>query len=301
MVNHKTSVNLTFTIVLVSLLFLVTCDQTGKRVSIRFKFQPGLTLTYEQVTSGLIQVHDRTSGKLFKDEFAKTTMDIEYYVRQILEDSTAEIVESKKWRSRSDSRLDSNRSDSVIERMKQSPQIIKYLKPSGKLVDAEYVSDTARRNLEYLKEYYKQGFPEFPAGDIGQGHSWSQTTTVVLPDGPVEASTTYTVKSFARERGYDCVVIEYEGISIIPLSAYSSEKEDLVAGVDNIVSKGHLYFAYKEGVMVLARERWVLDSDRTVIKNEADTVNGYEAGDTVLINIGIEYDVDYYLTGMEIK
>ena len=298
--NRLTAIVLTIAVALAATLLLATCDQTGKRVTVRYKFQPGMKMTYQQVTRGLVKERDMTLDTLTHDALAEETMDIEYYVRRLLDDSTAEIVESITWKSKSENRLDSSTYDTVLKEPQKSPQIIKYMKPNGRIVDMEYVSDTVRGKMEYLKEYYKQGFPVFPEGGIGQGHTWSQTTTVVLPDGPMEASTTYTIKSFARERGYDCVVIEYDGVSIIPLPVCRSEEEyDILGGVDNITSKGHMYFAYKEGIVVLLRERWILDSDRTIVRKKAHTLFNYEPGDTVDINIAIEYDVDYHLTGLE--
>jgi hypothetical protein len=35
------------------------------------------------------------------------------------------------------------------------------------------------------------GQPVFPTGELAQGYSWTQSTKVILPDGPIEASTTY--------------------------------------------------------------------------------------------------------------
>jgi len=297
--KRLTAVCLTFAAILSVALVFGSCDQAGKKVTIRYKFQPNMKMSYQQITRGLVKVRDINQDKLTHDESAETTMDIEYFVRRLLEDSTAEVIDSKTYTSSWTDRLDSTATDSIHSKTKESPQVVKYMQPNGRLVDMKFASDTARGNLDYLKEYYKQGFPVFPDGPVGQGHSWTQTTTVVLPDGQMEASTTYTIKSFARERGYDCVVIEYDGVSIIPLPEYDAERHTLISGVDNIQSKGHMYFAYKEGVMVLAKERWLMDSDRTKVLKEADTVMGYQPGDTVRLNIAIEYDVDYYLQKLE--
>ena len=297
--KRLTAVFLILTASLGATLALTSCDQTGKKVTIRYKFQPDMTMHYRQITRGLIRVRDIGRDKLTHDESAENTMDIEYFVRRILEDSTAEVIDTKTYTSQWKNQLDTTGSDSTMSKTKKSPQLVKYIQPNGRLVDMEYVSDTAKGSLDYSKEYYKQGFPVFPDGPVGQGHSWTQSTTVVLPDGPMEASTTYTIRSFARERGYDCVVIEYDGVSIIPLPEYDKEDYLLISGVDNIRSKGHMYFAYKEGVMVLAKERWIMDSDRTEVLKKADTVQGYQAGDTVHVNVAIEYDVDYYLQKLE--
>jgi hypothetical protein len=279
---------------IVSLVFNA-CDQGTKKVNIRFKFQPEMRLEYQQITKGLVKVYDLDRDTLVTDEFAENTMDLEYLVRRILEDSTAEIIDTRKLHVVYRNRLDSLSADSVMEKSKEPTQLIRYVKPNGALIDMEFASDTARGNIDYYKEYYKQGWPVFPSGEVSQGHSWTQTTTVVLPDGPAEASTTYTVKSFARERGYDCVVIEYDGTLIIPLPGHSGEKYDVIGGVDHIVSKGHMYFAYQQGAVVLLKERWILDSERTKVFKVVDSTYGYGPGDTAHYNVAIEYDVDYSL------
>jgi hypothetical protein len=46
------------------------------------------------------------------------------------------------------------------------------------------------------------------------------------------------------------------------------------------------------------KERWLLQSDRTISRIVADTVNGYAAGDTIPMHVDLEYDVDYYLTNV---
>ncbi len=297
--NRSAAVLLIFCAVLSAGFVLVTCDQDTKKVALRFKFQPGMALTYQRVLRGLVQVTDRNRDVVLRNDFAETTADIDYRVRRILEDSTAEIIDSKKWQFKTTSRLDSIPSDTAARERERNDQVIKYIKPNGRVVDMEFVSDITSDQLEYFKELYKQGTPVFPNGDIGQGHSWTQTTTVVLPDGPMEASTTYTIRSFTRERGYDCVVIEYDGNSIIPLPAHEDEKYDMISGVDLITSKGHLYFAYKEGIAVLVRERWILDGDRTLRRNVADTVHGYNVGDTVSLNVSVEYDAEHSLLKAE--
>ena len=218
-------------------------------------------------------------------------------MRRVLEDSTTESLVNRKWQ-QSYVDLLKNSVDTVTKQLMVEEPMLDYSKPNGRLVDIEYASDTVEGDLSYIEEYMKQGWPVFPDGEVGQGHSWTQTTTVLLPEGPVEASTTFSVKSFARERGYDCVVIEYDGVCIVPLHQRTGKEHKLLSGVDRITSKGHMYFAYKEGFLVSLKERWMLESDRTIYRLVADTLHGYEAGDTIPMHVGLEYDVDYYLTNI---
>jgi hypothetical protein len=279
-------------------LALISCDQGTKRVHIRYRYVPGVT-THQQITRGIVRAEDVDNKRLLQHEYMETTMDLTNEVRRVLEDSTAEIMQSIKHQWRSRNLLDKADTDTVLSPWSEGNPLIEYMKPNGRLVDMEFASDTTKGNLDYLKEYYRQGYPVFPDGEIGQGYSWTQTTTVVLPEGPVEASTTYTVKSFARERGYDCAVIEYDGTSIIQLPARAAKQYELMSGVDKITSKGHLYFAYTEGILVSVKERYVLSSDRVLKQSMTDPEPGFSPGQVVNVKVGLEYDVDYHLMSVK--
>jgi len=296
--NRSKGTVLSVLFALVSVISLTSCDQGTKNVTIRYKYVPGMNLAYQQITRGIEEVTDRETGKVIAKEYLVTTLDLTSSVRRVLEDSTAEILVVRKWQQHCVDLLKKNSTDTVSKQPSANEPMLEYYKPNGRLVDITYASDTVESDLSYLKEYTKQGWPVFPDGEVGQGHSWTQTTTVVLPEGPVEASTTYSIKSFARERGYDCVIIEYDGVCIVPLPQRTGKEHKLLSGVDRVTSKGHMYFAYKEGFVVSLKERWTLESDRTVNRLVADTVNGYEAGDTIPMHVGLEYDVDFYLTNI---
>jgi len=296
MTRPKGAVLSAFLALLLAIL-LTACDQGTKTIKIRFKYCPGMSLTYQQVTRGIEQVVDRETGKVVVKEYLVTTQDLTSTTRRVLEDSTAENLTVRKWQQRYVD-LTKNPADTVTRQPVVEEPLLDYSKPNGRVLDIAYASDTVEGDLSYLKEYTRQGWPVFPDGEVGQGHSWTQSTTVVLPEGPVEASTTYTIKSFVRERGYDCAVIEYDGVSIIPLPQRTGTRHKLLSGVDRITSKGHIYFAYKEGFLVSWKERWLLESDRSICRLVADTLRGYDAGDTIPMHVGLEYDVDYYLVSV---
>jgi len=296
--NRSTGAVLSVLVALLLAISLASCDQGTKKVRIRYKYLPGMVLAYQQVTRGIQQVVDSKTNKIIAKEYLVTTLDLTAAVRRMLEDSTSESLINRKWQQRYVNLLAKPSTDTVQREPMIDEPMLEYMRPNGRLVDLEYASDTIEGDLSYLKEYTEQGSPVFPDGEIGQGHSWTQTTTVVLSEGPVEASTTFTVKSFVRERGYDCAVIEYDGTCIIPLPSRRGKEHNLLSGVDKVTSKGHLYFAYKEGFLVSMKERWLLQSDRTISRIVADTVHGYEAGDTVPMRIALEYDVDFYLTSI---
>ena len=291
--------DLSILFVLLLAIALVACDQGTKKIKLRYKYVPGMALAYKQITRGVEEVTDRKSGKLIARDYLITTLDLTSSVRRVLEDSTSENLIERNWNQRSVDLL-KNSSDTVTRLPMSDEPMLEYAKPNGRLVDMEFASDTVEGDLTYLKEYTKQGWPVFPDGEVGLGHSWTQTTTVVLPEGPVEASTTFSINSFARERGYDCAIIEYDGICIVPLPFRTGREHRLLSGVDKITSKGHMFFAYKEGFLVSLKERWLLESDRMIDRLTADTVNGYDVGDTIPLHVGLEYDVDYYLNSITI-
>ncbi|MCP4684668.1 MAG: hypothetical protein GY867_04385 [bacterium] len=261
---------------------LFGCDQGEKRVSLQFKFTPDTRLFYKEISKGSAKVTE--NDKVTSDRFAELEWTLEWYVRRLMEDSTAEIVETRTYRYMALEK-DSSKSDTSAH----TDDMTMYMKPNGQIVDLE-PAQTRKGKLSYMKSYIEQGQPVFPSGELSQGYSWTQSTKVILPDGPIEASTTYEIKSFARERGYDCVVIEYDGNMAIPLEPSKEKSYELLAGVDRITSKGHLYFAYKEGMIVVQMERWLLDGERTYLSKESDTVSTH---------IQVEYDVDHWLAGVE--
>lgn len=264
------------------LAFVFACDQGEKRVRLEFKFKPDTRLFYKEISKGTAKVTE--NGSVTSDRYAELEWTLEWYVRRLLKDSTAEIVESRTYHYTALEK-DSSKGDT----MAHTDEMTMYMKPNGKIVDLEPAQDREAK-LSYLKSYIEQGQPVFPTGELSQGYSWTQSTKVVLPDGPIEASTTYEVKSFARERGYDCVVIAYDGNMAIPLDPAKEKGYQLISGVDRITAKGHLYFAYKEGMIVVQMERWLLDGDRYGVKNGADTLKTH---------VQIEYDVNHWLAGVD--
>ncbi len=261
------------------------CEKGGKKINLRLKYKPGTELTYKQTARGSVKVYYNDS--LTRDRFAEIEADLKQYVRRVLEDGTAEVVESKTYHLTSRNKQDSTITDTTGE----DREIVLYVQPNGKIVDLELPGEESVSSLSYLKNYYEQGMPVFPDGDLPQGFSWTQTKTVILPNGPMEASTTYEIKSFAREHGYDCVVIGYDGNLVIPLEPYKQKDYELISGVDRIRASGNIYFAYKEGLIVLQRERWLLDGKRLGICSEKN-----DEGST---RMAIEYDIDHSLTGVE--
>ncbi len=263
-------------------LALIVCEQGEKKVHLRFKYKPQMRLTYEQLAKGNIVVH--AGDSIIRERTNEITTSLDQYVRRIVDDSTAEIVENKSYRYKSFDRIDSTLTDTVH----QGYEMILYIAPSGKVVDFEFTSEEAKASTAYLKNFYEQGMPVFPRCEISKGYSWTQTYKVVLEEEEMEASTTYEIKSFVREHGYDCVLIAYDGNLILPIKGCSSDTT-LRYGIDRITASGLMYFAYKEGLVVLQQEHWLLDGNRHKVTN----------GKPEDYNITVEYDVNLTLKELQ--
>ncbi|MFQ5454202.1 MAG: hypothetical protein ACE5D6_08455 [Candidatus Zixiibacteriota bacterium] len=269
------------TAILLSFILLFTlssCSQGDKKITLRFKYEPGMHLTYEQISKRHSKVFE--SDSVIKDESTTYTVLIEQEVKRFVDDTTAEVFERDTWRYTKPNEKDSSQIDSV----EYSQDLMLRVIPNGKVVHFEFVNKKDISRFTYIKNYYEQGLPVFPSGEKHPGYSWTQTTKVVLPDEIMEASTNYLIKSIVREAGYDCAVIEYDGTLLIPIEP-NPDDSTRRQGIDRIHSKGMLYFAYKEGIVIKQREHWKIDGDRRKLKD--DKIINYK--------IATIYDVDYIL------
>jgi hypothetical protein len=237
-----------------------------------------MNLSYQQVMKRNIRVTegDSTIRKMTED----FTMSIEQHVRRIVGDSTAEIHERVSWEYPERSKEDTT----VVDTVEHSRECVVFAQPSGRITEIDFVTETEAASREYMKDFYEQALPHFPAGEHGRGYTWTQQSTVYVEGEAMTASSTYEIMSFVRESGYDCVVISFEGDLILPIQA-NPEDTTQRHGVDHMRATGKIYFAYREGYVVLERDRWVVDGDRKLLRN----------GEWVQQNLAIEMDIDYAL------
>jgi len=234
---------------------LMGCVQGDKKITLRLKYQPGMKLVYDQTTKSSWQV---TGGDSLIEESSNVyDVDITFHIVSLAKDGTAEVLDSSTWSYQVPSKADTTQMETV-ERTRVSTM---FVQPDGKYTDLVLSPDEKLSTVTWLKSYFEQGMPVFPSGELTTGYSWMQTTKVMLPDETMDASTTYRIKSLAREAGYDCAVIEYEGNMIIPVVA-TEEKGCLREGYDQITISGVTYFAYKEGIVVLERQNWLTEGHR---------------------------------------
>ena len=210
-------------------------------------------------------------------------MVVEQNVVGIDADGVAELIEKDSWSYVMQNKEDSTKLDTVTHER----ELNLHVAPSGKVVKVGFISDTDEALISYLKNYFEQAWPEFPQGELPIGYNWTQTAKVVMPDETLEASTTYEIKSMVREAGYDCAVIDYKGNMVIPVLP-REKKSTIISGIDRIASEGVIYFAYKEGFVVLQRENWTIDGER-LEKSE---------GKEVEYRLAVEVISDYVLASV---
>lgn len=249
---------LSLAVLIVAALIAAGCGQGTKMITLRFKYTPGEKLVYDLTQKTNSQAAEGDS--VISRGTHEIKMTIEDIVRRLVDDSTAEVLESSRWKFSTIVKNDSN----IVDTNEYKREMVMYTNPNGKVVDVEFTSEMSQSSMEYMRSYIDQAMPVFPSGEHGQGYSWTQTTRVLLDDEPVEASTTYEIKSFAREQGYDCVVISYDGNLVIPVKPNPKDSIQR-SGVNRIQITGMMYFAYKEGLTVSNRDRWVVKGERTEV------------------------------------
>lgn len=252
------------------ILFLAySCDQGTKKVVLRYKHKAGYEMIYETTAKSSLKLLE--ADTVFKDYSTVVKYRINNVVKRVLEDSTYEVYST----STKLSEVVTTKDSTIQQGEKKAWERIVYFKPNGKTIDVEFPEPIDSAWADYIRESYKQGLPVFPDGEVFVGYSWTQTTKVLIDEESSLSSTTYTIKSFAREKGYDCVVIEYDGNMVIPIKPYPVEKsKEKREGVDRMDMKGVMYFAYKEGVAVSFRENWKMNGNRKVTKEDGE-VTGY--------------------------
>ena len=265
----------------VCLFSLNYCGQGEKRITLRYKYVPGLTLEYSQQMTRAIKV--LAGDSVIKDYDRNMTVAVKQTVKNVNDDGVATIFEEDVWSWEGTSKEDST----VMDTMEETHSFTMDVYPNGKLVDVDFGEDANITSASYNRTYWEQGMPEFPSSEIAPGHSWTQTNKVVLPDETLEASTTFRVKSLVREAGYDCAVIEFDGDMIIPVVADPADSTQR-SGLDRIKTTGMIYFAYREGLVVLQRERWVVDGKRKKL----------EKGEVVEYRVAVESDSEFVLKKM---
>ena len=269
------------TALILLLVLFVSCTESDKAIKLEFKYKPGMILEYEQNSKRQTEVF--MADSLVKNETDESLATVRQEILEIVNDSTFSINEIDTWFYTRPNKDDSSQVDSVTYAREMDLLVLQ----NGKIIDFDF-KDEKEKSTSYMKNYYEQGLPIFPSVDVHPGYSWTQTTSVVLPSETMNASTTYTIKSFVRELGYDCAVIEYTGNLLIPIEPKKDDKTQR-SGLDRIQTNGMIYFAYIDGIVIKQTEKWETIGDRTQIIDGQWERYKYESS----------YDVNFILVKAE--
>lgn len=270
--------NLTAKLVTIGLVLLALGCSTGeKKISLRFKFEPGMKMVYEQTTKSSYtvlkedSVHEKGS-RIYEVGMVARIM-------SVANDGTAKLLDSTSWTWTKCNEKDST----ILDTVTSIRATTLFVEPDGRYRDIIF-DEGEPASQAWKKNYYDQAMPVFPSGELPIGYSWTQTTKVLLPDENMEAKSTYKIKSLARQDGYDCAVIEYQGNLIIPIEPH--EKDSVkVQGYDNIQIEGVTYFAYTAGIILSERQSWTVDGHREKTCNEV----------TETYQVQTKSELDYHL------
>jgi len=259
------------------------CTEGEKTVSLKFKYESGMKLNYKQVTKSSSQVFEGDS--LTKDRSSEYDVSMVAHILSVDEDGTAELLDSTLWQWTEPSKTDSTKFDTVEKILVTTV----FIQSNGKYVDI-VVPEGEDRSPTWLKNYYEQGMPVFPSDELSIGYSWTQSTKVLLPDETLNATTTYRIKSLARESGYDCALIEYDGNMIIPMDKHVTDTSEYT-GYDEIQMTGVTYFAYTDGIVVIEKQQWEITGHRIRHTFATDEMTD--------ILVRTKAEVDYRLVSLE--
>lgn len=264
------------------LMTLLACSPAEKSVTLRFKSQPGVKVSYQSTFRGGMKSME--ADKIIADRDTEITIMTEELTRRIVDDTVCEILQTNNYRQKT--------TDNIKKEVKDTSyagdNVLFSITPRGKVVDLRTADQNDSMDLSYMKNFMDQAWPVFPAEEVKVGQSWTQSTKVLLESDTVTASMTYSITSFVREKGYDCAVMEYSGNLVLPFRPDTTQKEQM-RGVNRIAISGVIYYAYTEGAYVLQREKRIVDGDRQRLKD----------GQWVAVKSHAEYDVESILLKRE--
>ena len=271
----------------VALVLAIGCTGGNKSVLLRYKYFPDKTTSYQSTFKGNTRIV--IGDSLVVDRSNEIITNIVSRVEVMINDSTAEILESRSYRYHIVNHLDSTESDTAMK----GDDILVRVTTRGKLLDLRLPNSDFHQISQIsgqIDNEYKQGLPVFPEYEITPGREWTQETTILDGSEVRVAATTYRIESFVRERGYDCVTISYKGRTVIP---YQSEPSDSLyrSGESILTVSGLMYFAYSDGFVVSQRERRIIDGRGWQNKGSKPSDVGQD------VTVSIEYDIELTLTG----
>jgi hypothetical protein len=252
------------TIIFVTVAYISGCGSQKKEIRLAYKFPADRK--YHFTYDSKISVNSFENNKLIYSDDKSFQMTYTQEVLKLIDSTTARLKYTYKLIGDS-----GHVAIRGIESSGDSWSTECVMASNGKIVDLPGDS-LSNESLEYYRRLFEQSAPIYPSESISEGYKWSHTFRVRLEDGLTDAVTTYTVKAFVREGGFDCAVIEYKGNMVIPLGKNcSGDKNAFTSGVDRIQVEGVAYFAYVEGIVVREEESSHLVREGSITREKRTT------------------------------
>jgi hypothetical protein len=253
-------------------LILASCGVEKKEVRLVFKYHPGQSRQYASEIKIFSELTEQGKTPVTKSLSYKSTVLEE--VASIADSATARIRLTDIIRN-PDTKSDPGNPADPIDSQTQKLSIEYLTGTNGKMIDIFPMDSFNRDLITYYKNYYEQALPVFPDTPVTEGFSWTQSVKLIVKgEGNTKAETTYKVKSFVREAGFDCAVIEYDGKLILPFRGIDRDG-GLVTKLERIDSHGVIYFAYNEGSIIRQTETY--RSEAEGIKSIAGQARSFKA------------------------
>ena len=275
---------LTAAAVLIAIAILTTgCTEGNKTILLRYKFVPGTTTIYESSYKGITRI--QIGDSVVVDRSHEVISRENIYVQQMVDDTTADLLETRSLRFHIVNKLDS----SIVDSKRTEDPVVMRVTTRGRVLLAGPPDAMARQISNKSSDSYTQELPVFPVDLVTRGQEWTQETTILDGGRTLKATTTYKVESFVREHGFDCVTVSYRGNAVLP----PPKSESSYRNVTNRLSiNGLMYFAYTEGFVVSQRERRIIEG------------KGYQTWggkENLPVRVAVEYDIELSLVQSPMK
>ncbi len=243
--------NLLFCSVFILLLSisLFQCGTENKEVILRLKFNENQSVRWSSSSKSHTEYFENDSLVSVKNSSHKSESVEE--VLNVIDENSARLRLTYYYEIEQPDKNDSTKMKTV-----QDSSVMEYIQDIHAVNLDIFPGDTnSIEKIEYVKKLYEQLAPRYPDEPVSVGYKWSNNIKVMLQDGKTQdAISTYTVKGFVKEYGYDCAIIESIGNTIVPFqSEYECEDGSgkvLETRIDQRKMHGTSYLAYKVGILV---------------------------------------------------
>jgi len=220
-----------------------------KPQKLRWKMEQGKTYVYRNDFTGTWKIEGWDQGER-GGEFGKLLMS---------EISVLETSDSI-FKLREESRI-------VKEDREFKSTIVEYrMYANGKMYGIEvFDPDSATQvfpSKQRREQFFEQSQPTYPDKDLAPGDNWVQETKVVLDDKTLTTTNDFSVETWEKVDGYNCLKIHYSGKMVIPHEKNGKEL------LDNATAKGAIWFAPEEGLLIQQIDSLYVATQRVMPEGE---------------------------------